>query len=362
MLDDGATVTLIDSKIAKQIGAKGTNSILRLQAVKGTEIFDSKSQKINFDIMNPMDEQKNVYKIRDAQTIENLSLPPQSLHAEDIKSYKHLRDLDINYYYFVRPKILIGQDNSHLITPKEIRITSVHEPVGLLTQLGWAIHGNVKHRHPKENKGHIGQLTLKKLNGYNEEETGNDLHRIVKLNFSLESIGIKLTCRKDKDSERVENILRDTTRRVGNKWEASLLWKSDCIKMPNSKEYAKKRLEAVERKMDRDADYGKQYTREIENLIRSKYAKRIGDSYKTSDCTWYLPHFGIKNQNKPGKFRLVFDAAAKVDGVSLNDQLMSGPDLVTPLLSVLIKFRIEKIAFKGDIKEMFLQVKIRNED
>ncbi|XP_043471598.1 uncharacterized protein LOC122504516 [Leptopilina heterotoma] len=114
--------------------------------------------------------------------------------------------------------------------------------------------------------------------------------------------------------------------------------------------------------MDRDADYGKQYTREIENLIRSKYAKKIDDSYKPSDCTWYLPHFGVQNPNKPGKFRLVFDAAAKVDGISLNDQLMTGPDLVTPLLSVLMRFRIEKIAFKGDIKEMFLQVKIRNED
>ncbi|XP_051159154.1 uncharacterized protein LOC127280291 [Leptopilina boulardi] len=352
----------MDSEIAEQIGAEGKNSVLRLQAVKGTEVIENKSQLIEFDIGNPTDKQRKMYKIKNAQTVENLRLPSQSLQTKDINSYEHLKYLNLNFHNTVKPKILIGKDNSHLITPIETRITCIYEPVGSLTPLGWTIHGNIKRSRPIRSEEYIAQITQNKIIDNDDTDTENDLHRMVKINFSFESMGIKLIRRKDKDAERVENILENTTRRIENKWEAGLLWKYDHYKMPSTKEYAKKRLEAIERKMDRDIDYGNQYVREMEKLIESNYAKKVDDTFKTNDRTWYLAHFGVTNQNKPGKLRLVFDASAKVDGVSLNDQLMAGPDLVTPLLSVLMRFRMERIAFKGDIKEMFLQVKIREED
>ena len=78
--------------------------------------------------------------------------------------------------------------------------------------------------------------------------------------------------------------------------------------------------------------------------------------------TWFLPHFAVQNPNKPGKIRVVFNAAAKSHGVSLNDHLLKGPDLYNTLVGVLCKFRERAIGFGGDIKEMFLQIAIRPED
>ena len=55
---------------------------------------------------------------------------------------------------------------------------------------------------------------------------------------------------------------------------------------------------------------------------------------------------------------MVFDAAARFNGVSLNDQLYQGPDLANSLIGVLIRFREEEIAFTADLEAMFHQVKV----
>ena len=55
---------------------------------------------------------------------------------------------------------------------------------------------------------------------------------------------------------------------------------------------------------------------------------------------------------------MVYDAAAKFDGTSLNDQLYQGPDHANNLLGVLIRFREEEIPFTADLEVMFRQVKV----
>ncbi|XP_058811104.1 uncharacterized protein LOC131675997 [Topomyia yanbarensis] len=77
---------------------------------------------------------------------------------------------------------------------------------------------------------------------------------------------------------------------------------------------------------------------------------------------WYLPLNIVINSRKPDKLRLEWDAAAAVGGVSLNSQLLTGPDMLTSLPSVICRFREREVGFGGDIKEMYHQIRIRKED
>ncbi|XP_036327401.1 uncharacterized protein LOC118740009 [Rhagoletis pomonella] len=100
----------------------------------------------------------------------------------------------------------------------------------------------------------------------------------------------------------------------------------------------------------------------IKDYCRKGYVRKLLPEEENAKKYWYLPVFPVVNPNKPNKVRSVWDAAAKVNGVSLNTVLLKGPDQLTSLLSILFKFRQRKIAIGGDIAEMFHQVLIRSED
>ena len=72
---------------------------------------------------------------------------------------------------------------------------------------------------------------------------------------------------------------------------------------------------------------------------------------------WYLPHYPVTHLVKPGKVRLVFDCTAKYHGISLNQQLLQGPDFTNPLVGVLTRFLQET-----NIEGIFHQVYVYQRD
>ena len=73
----------------------------------------------------------------------------------------------------------------------------------------------------------------------------------------------------------------------------------------------------------------------------------------------YIPQRCVTSSNK---FRIVFDCSAKSFNVSFNDKLLQGPQLTNSLMGVFLRFRQEPIAEVGDIKSMFHQVFVAEED
>ena len=90
-------------------------------------------------------------------------------------------------------------------------------------------------------------------------------------------------------------------------------------------------------------------------MIKNEYAEPSSGEVKEGQ-TWYLPHHGVYHPQKPEKIRVVFDCSATCNNRSINKELLSGPDLANQIVGVLIRFRVEEIAFMADIKSMFYQV------
>ena len=94
--------------------------------------------------------------------------------------------------------------------------------------------------------------------------------------------------------------------------------------------------------------------------IDCNYAVRILDQASSSPGKiFYIPHHCTSILTK---FRVVFDCSARFNNVSLNDMLLHGPDLTNNLLGVLLKFRQHPIAVIVDIKAMFSQVFVNEQD
>ena len=73
---------------------------------------------------------------------------------------------------------------------------------------------------------------------------------------------------------------------------------------------------------------------------------------------WYIPHNGVYHPSKPRKIRVVFDCGAQITGRSLNQELLTSPDLTNPIAGVLTRFRQDEVAFMVDIESMHYQVKV----
>lgn len=128
---------------------------------------------------------------------------------------------------------------------------------------------------------------------------------------------------------------------------------------------AVRRLQCLERRMQNDPVIDESVRRQMKEYQQKGYIhKATQKDFNEADPrrSWYLPLGVVINPKKPSKIRIFCDAAAKVDGISLNTMLLKGPDLLRTLLEILFGFREKRIAICADVQEMFHQIKIRKED
>ena len=120
----------------------------------------------------------------------------------------------------------------------------------------------------------------------------------------------------------------------------------------------------MERKFKQDPKFHEIHTATINDYIKQGHAIKVASekSEISSSIIDYLPHHGVRNINKPGRVRVVFDTGAKFENTCLNDNILKRPDLLNNLLSVLLKLREGRYGVMSDIQQMFNQVRTNQDD
>ncbi|XP_053699113.1 uncharacterized protein LOC128746088 [Sabethes cyaneus] len=348
-LDEGSSTTLVESSLTKQLGLKGPQIPLCLQWTANMSRVENMSQVISVELSGVG--KKTRYTLENARTVDHLNLPQQTLRIETLQNqFQHLIGLPVQSYENAVPQILIGLHDLSLAVPLKVREGN-RGPIAAKTRLGWCIYGHL-----------VGGQNVEQLNYH-----VCDCSAIVKLDtivrdyFNQEDTGVTHKPMESAENQRARDLLQRTTCKINGRFSTGLLWKYDHFELPDSYGMAFRRLECLERRMKRDPALGDSVHRQLREYQEKGYAHRATqEELESADPRriWYLPLGAITNPRKPGKVRLIWDAAAVVDGISLNTLLLPGPDMLTPLSSVLFRFRQFPFAVSSDIAEMFHQIKV----
>lgn len=358
IFDDGSTASQMEDSLARELELDGPTVPITYCWTRNITAYDAESRVVQTEIAGPGNNSK-FYHLKNVRTVKNLSLPTISFNLEKITSlYPNIETEKLMTIQNAKPRLLIGSNNSGLITPYKSFSYSLYGLQLSHCRLGWTIHGDIEHFIPSEKEYSFHVYTIP---GEIEDE---NITQIVKKSYEMEDFGMKIQTEKlSEDDQRAIDIMQRTMKPINDRYEIGQLYKYDDFVFPESKKMALRRLTLIEKKMDCDENYANLYCNKIQEYVDKGYAKKLNeDEVPRSSRNWYLPHFGVTNPNKPGNFRFVMDAKAKSHGYSLNDLLLKGPDLVPPLQAILWRGRLKDIMVMADIKEMFHQVLIREDD
>ena len=260
--------------------------------------------------------------------------------------------------------LLLGYDCPAALCPISVVSAGGDKPYAVETKLGWSVVGPVSIEPTYDshvtmsypvNSLETGQtlhhsalvyrtsakeiVTPSQLLAMFDQDFGNDRPSIAE--YSQEDVAFL-------------QIMKSGVERVEERYVAPLPFRAEeAPKLPYNEAYAKLRLSKLRQKMQKNPQYKADYIKFMSNILDSNFAESVSD--ESNDKCWYLCHHGVYNAKKPAKIRIVFDASAKFGGCSLNDHLLTGPDLTNSLVGVLCRFRAESVAVICDIQQMFFQ-------
>ena len=311
LLDDGADKTLCDERLLKALDTEGKPVTYHMSTVSSSDgLVHGKEVDLNIQAINTKDE----INIKRVWSVKRLPVSTRSAAGKmDVKGLSYLAGIDIPEIRSKDVMLLIGTDAPGAHIPLEVRAGTSHQPYAIRTRLGWAVRGPVSSTSETE---------FRRVNVNFEKSSDvllqRQLERMWTSDFN-DTIGDK-NCMSVEDKTALKLMEKSITHENGH-YILGLPWRQPDTKLPNNLSLAHARLDQLKRKLSRDSTLHEMYTKTVNDYIEKGYAEEVTKIDSESSRIWYLPHHPVVNVNKPGKVRVVFDCAAKFQGMSLSRHL-----------------------------------------
>ena len=380
LLDTPSDTTFILDQTAKDLNAQAVDVALKLTTMTSRDelIHCKKYSDIvvrGFDLDTRI-HLPSVYS-RDFIPVNKSHIPT----AETAKKWPHLaslsdkvpplQDCDIG--------LLIGYNCPQALAPRGCITGEDNQPFAIQTVLGWSVVGCID---AVEDSGDIIGLSHKvittrvpeelRLPGQTQEISfvgHNTVKEVLSPGRVIETFEkdfndhqLDINAYSEEDRRFLDKMTDSIHQRDDGHYEMPLPFKGERPLLHSNKDAAMCRLNHLKRKFLRDDKYRKDYVHFMDDILEKGDAEKVPPSDCTNESVWYIPHHGVYHPKKPDKIRVVFDCSAKYKGVSLNDDLLTGPDLTNSLAGVLCRFRQEPVALMCDVERMFHQFYVDPQD
>ena len=357
LLDSGSTGLVISSSAAEKLSVKTWNEVVTIKVLEETTC--SVRQNCRIDLFS-LDDDKTQYLNRRAIIVDSIPVGGDSIPRQaDVQRYKHMHGVKLITppNYSVDLIISVNMAATWCL-PREFRRGPDDEPIGIRSLWGWTFIGG---------ETPSSSLIASYLIRVDKDVLGEKLDRIFNEDFKPIP-GDQELDKCSREDVRALSLMNESLKLQGCRYIASAPWKyskaqtCQIVDSIDSARTAKKRLESLGRRMDRDPEFKIKIFSQIETLESKGYIERVPISELHNKGKWYAPLHPVIKPRKPDKVRLTHDASAKSSGFALNDFLLKGPDYTCKLISVILKARIHPIFLKCDIKDFFMRVLMDKDD
>ena len=350
-IDEGSSVNLCSERLVKRLGLLVTATHVELVTSNATSLMDKRVSCIAIQGLG----ESSAFVVPDAFVVNEVVDVSSSIPTNKMAhAFPHLRCLDFPLLKEKRVDLLLGCDLHQAYLSKDVLVGEPGAPCGIHTGLGWTIYGRDKGDRQLYNETQlmVNFVTTAETNA----ESCKEIVEVLRKDF--EDDGDPSILSLSLEDKYALDILDTTVKKVGNHYSVGLLWKDESAVLPNNRCLAERRLASLKRRFLKDTELFKMYSEKMSEYLEH-YAEPVNDEDMPEMRVNYVPHHCITGASK---FRVVFDCSARFGGTSLNDQLMHGPDLTNTVVGVLLRFRKSPIALVGDIKGMFSQVLVDEND
>ena len=379
IIDDQSNSSLISSELADKLGADGPMEKYYLSTCSGngeTKFGRRVSGLVIRSASNGREAHLPTLVECDSFPDDKKEIPTPEVaqrfpHLQDIAQEIPPRDENAGVH------ILLGRDANELLKVRAFKNGPKGAPWAQKLLLGWTITGQVCLNF-LNGSVHIGSRKTSVVPDNSDEAHKREDSTSVKvdgveyyvvpcpnqLEITDNVTGSNVFCSTPLDNETSLSIedrrfLEVMEKRIHKNstghWEMPLPFRQADTVLPNNRPQAIHRLNGLLKTLKRKPQMEKDYLEFMETMISKGHATPVPSEeiHGQRGHVWYLPHFGVYHPKKPTKVRVVFDASAEFDGVSLNKVLLPGPDLMNSLLGVLIRFRRERVGIMCDLEQMF---------
>ena len=353
ILDSASSASFISERLAQSLCLPRSSRNARISGIGGMSHKSPVQSITTFDVSAVRSSSRKIGVTAVVVPRVTCDLPPLPIPFN--LKWNHLTNLQLADPTFNQPgriDLLLGVDVFVNVLLHGRRCGPPGSPVAFETEFGWVLAGEAESCAPSD---HVTTYHTTLI-------SGDDVLRKF---WEIEEKPMSDSTLSPEERTVVHHFCDNHSRSDSGRFIVPLPKKPDTKQIGESRSQAVRRFLSLERSLHAKNRFD-EFGSVMQEYLDLGHAELVppSDLEKPQHQVFYLPvHVVHKDSSTTTKIRAVFDASAKSSSnVSLNDTLLVGPTVHPPLVDVLLRFRLHRVALIADVSKMYRAVELIESD